>query len=448
MSNRNTTPTTYSPGSDTSLAPRMFVLAGLVVLGPLLVLGDTLLAIRRGYAMSRMTQGLVASMALVCLLITLAFVLPQGRRVWKRFSAKLAAACVAVVCSLVVAELALGFLFKPVPFHLRTAGLQSEFQPLPKHLPGVSGASQFRVNSLGIRGEELPARSEAYRILCVGGSTTECTYLDDQETWPDLLMQRLNAEPHQKKVWVGNAGMAGYDSVHHYQLVQNDDFVGQFDCIVMLVGFNDLARLLRHAPPGGQTPYPYWRKTRLASIAYNLLLGGVYHDKTGAVYENWREERRRAGKTATVADLSAGLSAYQDTLHAIIAVSKSHNCRLVFATQPVLWKEGLTSEQEALLWMGDLADGRYLEPAAARHAMDAYNAVLCTTARDENVELVELDSLSGHADIFYDDCHFTEQGARAVANLLAARLSRDVSQPRPRQAEFLSSKEGQHAPNQ
>ncbi|MCK4235621.1 MAG: hypothetical protein KAX38_00785, partial [Candidatus Krumholzibacteria bacterium] len=55
--------------------------------------------------------------------------------------------------------------------------LHITFEPSPEIMPGVEGRSRFLVNSRGIRGDEfLP--DDTYRILAIGGSTTECHYLD------------------------------------------------------------------------------------------------------------------------------------------------------------------------------------------------------------------------------------------------------------------------------
>src|SRR5262245_28284081 len=53
---------------------------------------------------------------------------------------------------------------------------------------GVAPVAHLHINSRGIRGSEWSRnRSQEYRILAVGGSTTESLYLDDARTWPALL---------------------------------------------------------------------------------------------------------------------------------------------------------------------------------------------------------------------------------------------------------------------
>src|SRR6476469_7808041 len=54
-------------------------------------------------------------------------------------------------------------------------------------LPGVSPHGVFSTNRWGLRGEEPPRDWKShYTILTIGGSTTQCFFLDDHKTWPAL----------------------------------------------------------------------------------------------------------------------------------------------------------------------------------------------------------------------------------------------------------------------
>ena len=85
--------------------------------------------------------------------------------------------------------------------------LKMVFEPQSDVMPGVSGRSEFEINSIGFRGDEL-ASTNTYRILAIGGSTTICLYLDQAETWPILLQKTLNKESAGHDVWIGNAGLS------------------------------------------------------------------------------------------------------------------------------------------------------------------------------------------------------------------------------------------------
>jgi hypothetical protein len=63
-------------------------------------------------------------------------------------------------------------------------------------------------NRLGFRGEPPPRNFGDYlTIITIGGSTTECFYPFDGQTWPDLLGRNLAHDFH--RVWINNAGLDG-----------------------------------------------------------------------------------------------------------------------------------------------------------------------------------------------------------------------------------------------
>jgi hypothetical protein len=114
--------------------------------------------------------------------------------------------------------------------------LHQELHPSPRIMPGVSGASRFAVSSLGLRGDEISPDRDV-RILALGGSTTECLYLDQLEAWPRLLQERLGP-----RVWVGNAGKSGLHTRHHrLQAETLLDQLPRMAAVIVLTGVNDLS---------------------------------------------------------------------------------------------------------------------------------------------------------------------------------------------------------------
>ena len=131
------------------------------------------------------------------------------------------------------------------PFHTRPAGRHVTFLPAKESFPGIVGVSRYTTNSQGLRGPEFPPRDAAYRILTIGGSTTECIYLDDTETWQHLLMQRLNQQGHRQPVWIGSAGISGFPTLNHLRFVTESPLMQQVDALIFLIGANDFNQFLR-----------------------------------------------------------------------------------------------------------------------------------------------------------------------------------------------------------
>ena len=147
----------------------------------------------------------------------------------------------------IIGEVTLRLYLPPDKYYVWPPNMHAIFEPLPGIMPGVGGTAHYRVNSEGFRGDEL-SPDDDYRLITVGGSTTENMYMDQEsESWPYLLQQRLNvAEGYQ--VWVGNVGRKGHTSREHtmqvqYLLEQHPELDG----IIMLVGINDLSLILEQA---------------------------------------------------------------------------------------------------------------------------------------------------------------------------------------------------------
>ena len=107
-------------------------------------------------------------------------------------------------------------------------------------MPGISGEIVFSVNRLGLRGPEVRLNEVDLRILCLGGSTTECLCVTDEKSWPWLLQTKLSRRL-SKRVFVGNAGRSGHFSLNHEYMLRHYALAPQFEWAVVFCGVNDAA---------------------------------------------------------------------------------------------------------------------------------------------------------------------------------------------------------------
>jgi lysophospholipase L1-like esterase len=345
-------------------------------------------------------------------------------------------------------------------------GLTQRLRPDPALLPGIDGETRIATSREGLRADPMPA-GECLHILAVGGSTTECLYLDQTETWPALVEAALGAPAGgaRRCVWVGNAGRSGLSSPHH--VVTLETLLAQWpaiDVVVVLAGVNDLSWRLREdttwQPPDLSDPaqkhmfvkrafadHPDLTHTRplhARSVLYRrvrqvarLLRGptpeaAFAQDERGLIYAKWRAHRQGAPRLReTLPDLGPALDAYARNLEALVALARRHGVHLVLATQPVLWRRDLTPAEESRLWFGGVGDFQaepgheYYTAAALAAGMAAYNARLlevCARAGPGTSCLPLAERLAGARDLYYDDCHFHEAGARRVAAEVTALL--------------------------
>lgn len=368
----------------------------------------------------------VATLPLVFALVALTG--PRGRALLARRAPAFCTLLLSLVVGWSALEWVTGEVFGgTILFHRNTPNQVREFRPEPRFIRGIEGVSKLRINALGLRGPELPeSRDAAYRILCVGGSTTACVYLDDSETWPQLVAAGLN-DGGAARVWVGDVGVSGYGTWHHVRFLESTELLEQMDCLVFLIGINDFMRSLQRRQvysPFGVRPlherskvYGVFRESYLRKKRERRDRNQI-EDEAGAAYWSRREGWRAQPFVAELPSLEPGISEFRRNLITMVTRCRELGIRPVFLTQPVLWQEGLDQESYELLWLGSLPGGRSLELAALREGMEAFNQVTRDVCADLDAECVDLAAMHGVGAYYYDDCHFTEAGAVRLAELV------------------------------
>lgn len=384
---------------------------------------------------------------------------PPNRPSWRGAAASAALVLCSIAISLVAAEVALRLAI-PSGFFIWKPHMSRTFHPTPGTMPGVSGESHFRTNSLGLRGDE-PSDQDRFRILALGGSTTECLFLDQSEAWPQLLQGLLNADGRSPRTWVGNAGMSARNTRHHVMAMRHLPLREmKIDAVVMLPGINDLSiRLSQDAaydPRALQDPSnerrliaetflglargdprdPWFKQTALWQLARGVKAlwfpsadSGAVQDDVGAVYDEWRRHRQQAARLiATMPDLGSALDEYRRNLREVAALAKANSVRLILLTQPTMWRPGLPPELDRLLWFGGVGNFQ-VQPGQPYYSVEAlaegirrYNDELLQVCKEQLAECIDLTGLAKDTSVFYDDVHFNESGSRQVAQLVATYL--------------------------
>ncbi len=319
--------------------------------------------------------------------------------------------------------------------------LNVEFRPDQRYIEGIHGPSVFKTNSWGIRGDEM-SQSDDARIMVIGGSTTECLYLDQSEAWPALLQEKLSAF---RKVWVGNLGRSGFSIHDHIKQTEFTlDHVPNLSLIIVSAGVNDFQYFIGSNQTFNQRNIVAerpdlqisGRETGIHDLYLARLLDRVMSSKkqlrsdaTGEMYGVLRQKRATAKKIETLPDLTPGIKAYITGVLKIKALAGGRT-RVIFLTHPALWSERMDAQMEARLWFGGKGifiieqTPEYYSSSALKRGMDIYNNALLDLGRTGQVEVIDIAAkMNGNPDFFYDDVHLTEAGAAAFAKILASHLS-------------------------
>ena len=385
---------------------------------------------------------------------------------------------ISILLSLLVAELVLRFLYPAqIRYYVWQPNLRHTFYPDTTVLKGLHSPTHFTINSYGVRTDLEQTKLEKLLFfppckrdsvsgtqyyICLGGSTTECLYLDDNSTWPKQLACLSGTNNAHHYLWFGNIGKSGCTTRENY--IELKYCVSQYKVmsgVVLMVGLNDMLKrlsqdslyprdfrfttaiedsmantiLLKQGRNMGQT---WWRRTAI----FYLLQQAFHHhnpdgakwenveDDRGEIYKTWRANRQQASKIIdSLPDLTPALSEFERNLNLIIDEARKQHLHIVFVNQTALWKDNMSDDELKLLWMGGIGNfqqvvpSAYYSPAALRRALHLYNEKLKDVCHDNDVEMIDLDANVPHnASIFYDDCHFTTSGAKSVAQIIGVAL--------------------------
>jgi hypothetical protein len=323
---------------------------------------------------------------------------------------------------------------------------------------GVIGPAHIVTNSRGIRGTEwFNDRSREFRVLAIGGSTTECLAQDQPNTWTAQLQARMPETKDGRRVWVGNAGRGGHLSIHHVLAMRYMPNQYDPDMVVILVGINEVGALLNQGPnydpnfidndgkmrelawdfyeqptsllnEGGlskHNAYSWMYFKEFRNRFFGLTARGIV--QTVDAYRALRERRRHAWLIVDeMPDLQPGLDGYRHNLMEIIRLAHERNVHLVFMSQPALYKQSMSPDEVGRLWSLQFAFSKvdaYWSPRVWTVALEAFNRVLIETCQEKAVDCIDLAMvLPRTTEVFWDQCHFTDHGSNLVADELVRYL--------------------------
>lgn len=404
---------------------------------PLGVIADTGLTYARGWrpaaegAFGKLPLVAVAAVALCAL--PLVFAWYRGwlaSRCWQFWLAS-----ASVVAALVAGELAVPHWIPTAAFHLRPPGAVYRFDPDYAMFPGMQGPAVSAINAQGLRQAVAPPEN-ALRLLCLGGSTTECSYLDSPECWPQQVAEQLKTHD-DRPVWTATAAVDEYASGHHLRFLRSSPLVEQFEGVVLLVGAGDLVRAILGYDAGQGAP-PLWLRSQPIELLKQLwnvkLQKGLVLDYDGREYIRKRRQRDIAPPRAGF-DPRLAAQAYADRIGEIIVAAKERGIRLILVTQPTLWDDYLSPEVEQRLAIArtypEPRAWEFLRPGQCREAMDRFNLALKQTADKLGADVVDAAvEMSGDPAFFYDDCHLNESGCRRLGELIADHWRSQPTPPR------------------
>lgn len=307
-------------------------------------------------------------------------------------------------------------------------------------LPGLRGPNVFTTNNMGFRGDDLtiPKPANEFRIFMVGGSTTECLYLDDSKTITRALQNELNkSKGANLTVKVYGAAKSGDASDDHCSMIVHRIVQLQPDMIIVFTGINDLTRALvnydylhyvKGEPPERLRQLKYLATESQIVRRFYYLFGQMSPPVTQVFQEiHLNSQYKNSIRLCNSLPISnerpsVNPTAYANNLRTIAGVAQAHGIKLVLMTQQATWNGPDNSNLKEWQWLLCRSGVRYREDYM-NEALTALNDQTRQVARQFSIPVYDLaGTMPKSRDFFYDDVHFNDRGAQEAAVGLAALI--------------------------
>ena len=313
---------------------------------------------------------------------------------------------------------------------------------LRQTIHGVKPFVRYEEFASGLRARSARAVAkpkDTIRILCVGASTTQQMVQETEDTWCAHIERQLQMIPklNARRIESISAGRSAQKSIDTAtRLAELTDQL-QPDVVITLLGVNDL--VLNGGPdwaPRDARSYKAskrgWNCTSVSALCRAVAqarigLTAYWQLTTGAAVE-WHSAKlprlqREYSKLAYVERLNREpdpLVEFESSMEVMLTRLQQKGIKAIVLGQPVLWKPDLSDEEAAVLWFGvNTKAGRVrVAPTWLEAEMHRYNAAQAVIAGRHGFGYVDLDrQLPKTLAIYFDDCHFTDAGSAALAEL-------------------------------
>ncbi len=283
----------------------------------------------------------------------------------------------------------------------------------------------IETNSLGFRGPEIrvPKPAGTVRIAFLGASTTWCAEVSGNEkVWSHLVVEDLRRAFPRADIDQVNAGVPGYVVRSSLKNFEHRVAPLQPDIVVIYHATNDMSAELRMlaAAEGvigeAKVEPPSWLSNR--SLLWNLA------EKNFRIWIAQRKAERKIDRLQVDAARLGG--AFRDDLVQLVRRAQREARVVAVATFAARLRSEQNDEERLQAAASALYYVPFMTPRGLLESYARYNQVIRQVARETGALLIEDEhGIPGDAGHFTDSVHFTDAGARAMANRVSSALGRN-----------------------
>ena len=272
-------------------------------------------------------------------------------------------------------------------------------------------------------------------IVFLGGSTTECMFVDEDHRFP-YVAGRLLEQATGARINSYNGGMSGSNSLNALDILINKVIPLKPDVVVFMENINDLSTLLYEGN--------YWNKNTARSPLETLkkrplvekLLKEIFIPNLNHAYRNMRRTLSRQeedefagarGKKLVIDQAKMGRD-FAANLQTMICTCKAWGITPVLMTQA----NRITDRPDPVVAAYIARDGRDhgINYQKFKELYDAFNDTIREVGRQNQVMVIDLArEVPPDKKYLYDLVHFNDAGSQLAARIIAARLKAVIASP-------------------
>lgn len=298
-----------------------------------------------------------------------------------------------------------------------TENVKHELKDL--HTKGLDSVLVHTKNKLGFRGPEWKEDEKGRKIICMGGSGTECFFLSDGKDWPNLLLAEL--QKNHPDIWLNNAGRTGNSVYDNLALLKKKILKLKPDYIYLMCGLDDIGRSQKKKISGEKSWFHVFYNFLELPKAFKAIFknGQNSHQNNFEILDLAKAEVHEMSDTQIlqrIAQEQPLISDYKKYLQEMVEICKSNDIKLILISQVILFadeKDPVSDVRLGNLKIGDI-NGR-----TEALLLKQYNKATFEIADSNSLTFINLSArLPKDSRYFYDGFHFTKDGAEMVAHII------------------------------
>ena len=265
-------------------------------------------------------------------------------------------------------------------------------------------------------------------LVFLGGSTTECIYVDEEHRFPYLAGNILEKETG-RKINSYNGGLSGNNSLHAIDLLVNKVIPLHPQVVVFMENVNDLSTLLYEKTYWSRNttraPLETLKKVKLVgNFLKDILIPHInfaYRNLMYALFPRHEDEFAGARGKKLEVDRAKLARQFAANLQIIVDVCRD------WGITPVLMTQGnrITDHPDPVVaaYVGQYGTDTGISYQDFKALYDLFNDTIRQVGKKNGVLVIDLArEVPPDKEHFYDMVHFNDAGSEDAAKIIAAQL--------------------------